>query len=65
MCWSTTPAESARFAPFEQLTDDDWLENFNFNVLSAVRATRAVLPYMQKQKWGTHHQHLQRIGNPA
>lgn len=40
------------FAPFEQLTDDDWLENFNLNVLSAVRATRAALPYMQKQKWG-------------
>ena len=40
------------FAPFENLTDDDWLQVLNFNVLSAVRATRAVLPYMQKQKWG-------------
>ena len=39
-------------APFETLTDDDWLEVLNFNVLSAVRATRAVLPHMQKQKWG-------------
>jgi 3-oxoacyl-[acyl-carrier protein] reductase len=40
------------FAPFETLTDDDWLNVLNLNVLSAVRATRAVLPHMQKQKWG-------------
>ncbi len=40
------------FAPFEKLTDDDWLQALNFNLLSAVRATRAVLPHMQKQKWG-------------
>jgi NAD(P)-dependent dehydrogenase (short-subunit alcohol dehydrogenase family) len=40
------------FAPFDQLTDDDWLQILNFNVMSAVRAVRAVLPYMQKQKWG-------------
>lgn len=40
------------FAPFDQLTDDDWLEILNFNVLSAVRAVRAALPFMQKQKWG-------------
>ncbi len=40
------------FAPFENLTDDDWLQILNFNLLSAVRAIRAVLPHMQKQKWG-------------
>ncbi len=40
------------FAPFEKLTDEDWLQILNFNVLSAVRAIRAVLPHMQKQKWG-------------
>jgi 3-oxoacyl-[acyl-carrier protein] reductase len=40
------------FAPFETLTDDDWLNVLNLNVLSAVRATRAVLPHMQKQQWG-------------
>jgi 3-oxoacyl-[acyl-carrier protein] reductase len=40
------------FAPFEKLTDDDWLQILNFNLLSAVRAIRAVLPHMQKQKWG-------------
>lgn len=40
------------FAPFEDLTDEDWLRIFELNVMSAVRATRAVLPYMQKLKWG-------------
>jgi 3-oxoacyl-[acyl-carrier protein] reductase len=39
-------------AAFGELTDDDWLQVFTLNVMSAVRATRAVLPYMQKQKWG-------------
>jgi 3-oxoacyl-[acyl-carrier protein] reductase len=41
-----------RFASFEELTDDEWLGAFTFNVLSAVRAARAALPHMQKQKWG-------------
>jgi len=40
------------FAPFQDLSDDDWLEILNLNLLSAVRATRAVLPFMQRQKWG-------------
>jgi 3-oxoacyl-[acyl-carrier protein] reductase len=41
-----------RFASFEELTDEEWLGAFTFNVLSAVRATRAALPHIQKQKWG-------------
>lgn len=41
-----------RFAAFDDLTDEEWLDVFKLNVLSAVRATRAALPYMQKQKWG-------------
>ena len=40
------------FAAFQDLTDADWLDIFTLNVLSAVRATRAVLPYMKTQKWG-------------
>jgi 3-oxoacyl-[acyl-carrier protein] reductase len=40
------------FATFEHLTDEDWFEILNLNLLSAVRATRAVLPHMQRQKWG-------------
>ncbi|HXX19382.1 MAG TPA: SDR family oxidoreductase [Candidatus Acidoferrum sp.] len=41
-----------RFAAFDDLTDDEWLDVFKLNVLSAVRATRAALPHMQKQRWG-------------
>jgi 3-oxoacyl-[acyl-carrier protein] reductase len=40
------------FASFNDLTDDDWLAVLNLNLMSAVRSTRAVLPYMQQQKWG-------------
>ncbi len=40
------------FAAFHDLTDENWLDILNLNVMSAVRASRAVLPYMQKQKWG-------------
>ncbi len=41
-----------RFAPFMELTDVEWQENFNANVMSAVRASRAFIPAMQKQRWG-------------
>ncbi len=40
------------FAAFDDLTDEDWLGVIDLNVMSAVRATRAVLPHMQRQKWG-------------
>lgn len=33
---------------FEDLTDDDWLANYSFNVLSTVRTIRAVLPLLRK-----------------
>lgn len=41
-----------RFAPFEALADADWDELWALNVLSAVRATRAALPHMRRQRWG-------------
>ncbi len=40
------------FAGFSDLTDEDWLATLSLNLLSAVRATRAALPHMQRQKWG-------------
>jgi len=40
------------FASFEELSDEDWINVFNLNVLSAVRMTRALLPFMKQQKWG-------------
>lgn len=37
---------------FDQMTDDMWQQAFEQNLLSYVRAIRAVLPYMRKQKFG-------------
>lgn len=36
------------FGGFEELTDEDWMRSYEFNVMSIVRFTRAVLPYMRK-----------------
>jgi 3-oxoacyl-[acyl-carrier protein] reductase len=33
---------------FSALTDDDWIGNYTFNVLSAVRAIRALLVHLEK-----------------
>lgn len=33
---------------FEALTDEDWLGNYSFNVLSAVRVVRAALPLLRQ-----------------
>ena len=33
---------------FEDLTDDHWIENYTFNILSTVRAIRALLPLLEK-----------------
>jgi 3-oxoacyl-[acyl-carrier protein] reductase len=41
-----------RFAPFMELTDEEWQENFDVNVMSAVRVSRAFIPAMRKQRWG-------------
>ncbi|HEY1560198.1 MAG TPA: SDR family oxidoreductase [Caulobacteraceae bacterium] len=37
---------------FEALTDDDWLNLFQTNVMSGVRMTRHYLPAMVKRGWG-------------
>jgi 3-oxoacyl-[acyl-carrier protein] reductase len=37
---------------FDQITDEQWLEAFELNLLSYVRAIRAVLPHMRKQQFG-------------
>lgn len=37
---------------FEALTDDDWQQAFETTLMSAIRASRAVLPAMRAQRWG-------------
>ena len=36
-----------KFGKFEDLTDEDWLNDWNFNLMSAVRFTRAALPLLK------------------
>ncbi len=36
----------------DQVTDADWQRAFELTLMSAVRTTRAVLPYMRRQRWG-------------
>lgn len=37
---------------FLYMTDEDWQELHELNLLSAIRCTRRLLPKMRKQKWG-------------
>lgn len=37
---------------FLYMTDDDWLESFELNLMSAVRSTRRLLPAMRSKGWG-------------
>lgn len=37
---------------FLYMTDDDWEQLFQLNLMSAVRCTRRLLPAMREQKWG-------------
>lgn len=41
-----------RRVPFHELSDDEWFGILDLNLISAVRVTRAVLPYMREQGWG-------------
>jgi len=38
--------------PFAEITDEDWLSIFQFNVMSGVRMTRHHLPRMVERGWG-------------
>jgi 3-oxoacyl-[acyl-carrier protein] reductase len=40
------------FASFEELSDEDWINVLQLNVLSTVRLIRAILPSMKQQHWG-------------
>ncbi len=38
--------------PFDQLSDTDWDDAYQLNVVSGVRLTRVLLPHMREQRWG-------------
>lgn len=41
-----------KFGKFEDLTDEDWMNTFDLNVVSAVRFTREALPLLKKSRHG-------------
>ena len=43
---------TARPKPFAEITDEDWLDLFQFNVMSGIRMTRHHLPRMVGRGWG-------------
>lgn len=43
---------TGRRAQFHELTDEEWFEILDLNLVAAVRLTRAVLPHMRRQGWG-------------
>jgi NAD(P)-dependent dehydrogenase (short-subunit alcohol dehydrogenase family) len=45
-------AGTARPKPFCEINDADWLDLFEFNVMSGIRMTRHYLPAMVKRGWG-------------
>lgn len=38
--------------PFAEISDQDWLQIFEVNVMSGVRLSRAYLPYLRDRNWG-------------
>src|SRR5918997_3610269 len=42
---------TGRRSPFHELSDEEWFEILDLNLISAVRLTRAVLPHMRRQRW--------------
>jgi 3-oxoacyl-[acyl-carrier protein] reductase len=43
---------TGRRSPFHELSDEEWFEILDLNLISAVRLTRAVLPHMRRHRWG-------------
>jgi 3-oxoacyl-[acyl-carrier protein] reductase len=43
---------TGRRSSFHELSDEEWFEILDLNLISAVRLTRAVLPHMRRQRWG-------------
>jgi 3-oxoacyl-[acyl-carrier protein] reductase len=45
-------AGAARGVPFEELTDELWLENLRLKLFGYLRMARLVLPHLRKNEWG-------------
>ncbi|MHB1355355.1 MAG: SDR family oxidoreductase [Anaerolineae bacterium] len=45
-------AGGPRPGQFVEMSDEDWLQAFNLNFLSAARLSRMVLPGMREKRWG-------------
>jgi 3-oxoacyl-[acyl-carrier protein] reductase len=43
----------SKWTPFEDVSDEEWLDIFDWNMFAAVRATRAALPSMKAQGSGS------------
>ena len=43
----------SKWTPFEDVSDEEWLDIFDWNMFAAVRATRAALPSMKTQGSGS------------
>jgi 3-oxoacyl-[acyl-carrier protein] reductase len=45
-------AGTSRRGPFLDISDEDWQEDFDLKVFSAIRLSRLVIPGMRERKWG-------------
>jgi len=45
-------AGAARGAPFDELTDERWLDNLQLKLFGYLRMTRLVLPHLRRNGWG-------------
>jgi 3-oxoacyl-[acyl-carrier protein] reductase len=45
-------AGTSRTAPFEEVTDEIWREDFDEKLFAAIRLTRLVWPQMKERRWG-------------
>jgi NAD(P)-dependent dehydrogenase (short-subunit alcohol dehydrogenase family) len=45
-------AGTSRRMPFEEITDELWVEDLELKLFAAIRAARLVLPAMKRRRWG-------------
>ncbi len=50
ICVTNTAGPSSM--PFMEIDDAKWQQSINLTLMSAIRVSRAAIPFMQKQKWG-------------